>query len=103
MTNSQKTNEPRRRGRPKGVVNKLPRLVRAKGDNLPGFVLTDRDVDILRAVYEYRALTTTQIEALIFATTTPHQCRKRLQLLFHHGYLYRSEQLHTLSEARKPL
>lgn len=106
MTNSQKTNEsgePKRRGRPKGSTNKLPRLSRVKASDRPGMVLTDRDVGILRAVYEYRALSTAQIQALLFTTTTDQQCRYRLKLLFQNGYLFRNEQLHTLSEERKPL
>ncbi len=65
-------------------------------------------MEILKAVYAYRALTAPQIEALFF--THPNdsrgvnaRCKLRLRLLYHHGYLYRDEQPTKLSEGRKPL
>ncbi len=70
-----------------------------------------RDREVLLALYTSRALTTTQIDALLFngpwpSVTTqkkPTRCQKRLQGLFHHGFVARSEQLQTLTDGRKPL
>jgi hypothetical protein len=62
------------------------------------------------AVYNYRALTTPQIETLLFPPdngqthpTKTSRVRHRLKLLFHHGYLFRDEQPVKLHEGRKPL
>lgn len=55
----------------------------------------------MQAVYEYRILTTPQIEALLFAPSIRSQCRLRLKLLFHHGYLYRDEQPQRQSDGSK--
>jgi len=96
------TNNPKKPGRPRGRSDKLPRLTRSKSAKLPGIVLTNRDVSILEAVYNYRALTTPQVAALLFSPTTRTWCTYRLQLLFHHGYLFRAEQPQIPSEARKP-
>lgn len=59
-------------------------------------VLTARDHEILRQVYEYRMLTREQVETLLFPPdkgqdhfTKTSKARKRLKLLFHHGYLQR--------------
>src|SRR2546423_1646722 len=79
------TSESKKTGRPRGRSDKLPRLTRTKSAKLPGIVLTTRDVSILEAVYSYRALTTPQVAALLFAPTTRTWCTYRLQLLFHHG------------------
>src|SRR5437879_335774 len=89
---SPKTGEAKKTGRPRGRSDKIPRLTRTKSTDLPGIVLTTRDMSILEAVYTYRALTTPQIAALLFVPTTRTWCNYRLKLLFHHGYLYRSEQ-----------
>lgn len=87
---------------------RLKTLTRAGEEELPGFRLTLRDLDILRAVCVCRALTAPQIEALFF--THPNdsrgvnaRCKLRLRLLYHHGYLFRDEQPTKLSEGRKPL
>lgn len=54
------------------------------------FVLTDRDIEILRAVNRYRYLRTGQIKRLVFPeNTTEQSARRRLKYLFHNGYLGR--------------
>lgn len=50
-------------------------------------VLTPRDFEILRAVYRHRLLRSTQLVAL--AGGSRQAMLRRLQLLFHHGYLDR--------------
>jgi hypothetical protein len=50
-------------------------------------ILTPRDFDILRAVYRHRLLRSTHLVAL--AGGSPQATLRRLQLLFHHGYLDR--------------
>jgi hypothetical protein len=55
-------------------------------------VLTERDKDILRQLHSYRLMTREQIERLLFFENGPtktSQVRKRLKLLFHHGYIDR--------------
>src|SRR5690349_4276988 len=92
-----------------GKKSRLPRL-RQEGVELPPVRVTVRDAAILAAVYQYRALTTPQIEYLFFTTEEPKRkrekisprCQHRLQLLYHHGYLYRDEQPQKLSEGRLP-
>lgn len=87
---------------------RLKTLERASKAELPGFRLTPRDVEIIKAVHAYRALTAPQIEALFF----PHpneeagvnaRLKLRLRLLYQYGYLFRDEQPTKLSEGRKPL
>ena len=88
----------------KGRKKRRKRLVRAVGDDLPPFRVSPRDRRIIRAVYEHRALTTDQIQGLLFPTKAGlTHCQHRLKLLFHHGYLFRDEQPTKLSEGRKPL
>src|SRR5690348_8049906 len=74
-----------------------------------GFRLTARDAAICQAVAEYRALTSPQIEKLLFPSATPKsglkinpRCQSRLQHLFRLGYLTREEQPQKLSEGRLP-
>jgi hypothetical protein len=85
---------------------------RAAWEHLPPFRLTSRDISIIRAVDTCRALTTPQVQALLFARTLSEsashgeissRCQRRLQLLYHYGYLLRDEQPQRLSEGRKPL
>jgi len=83
---------------------------RAIASELPAFRLTKRDTAIVKAVYDYRALTTPQIEKLLFPPdkrqdhpTKTSRCQHRLKLLFHGGYLWREEQSQRLSDGRKPL
>ncbi|MBM3315922.1 hypothetical protein FJY71_08845, partial [candidate division WOR-3 bacterium] len=68
---------------------------------------TLRDIEIIQAVQQYRALTTAQIEALFFSPMRDGRpnprCQMRLKHLFHRGYLARYEQPQRLSEGRKPL
>lgn len=94
-------------------VQGKPRLKltrRADGNAIPGFRLTLRDREIIKSVYTFRALTTPQIETLLFAPeegkdhpTKTSRCQYRLKLLYHAGYLFRDEQPQKLSEGRKPL
>lgn len=81
---------------------RLPQLSRASKDDLFGFRLTERDHAILQAVYEYRALTGEQIEALFFSRSARTQRNNRLKGLYHHGFLGRTEQPQSLTEGRKP-
>ncbi len=94
---------------------RLPRK-RQEGMELPGFRLTKRDIEIIKAVFSYRALTTTQIEALLFNSSyfeqqlktgvqkphSPTRCSYRLQKLYHYGYLRREEIPQRLMDGRKP-
>lgn len=80
------------------------RLQRAELEQLPAHRLSAHDQRILWAVYAYRVLTADQLTQLLFPTKTGRtQCQHRLKLLFHHGYLHRTEQLSTPSEGPKPL
>jgi hypothetical protein len=80
-------------------------LKRAAADERPSLRLTQRDLAIIQVVYEYRALTTPQIEQLLFASGNRKEtrCRKRLRRLYDHGYLWRDEQPTKLSQGRAPL
>jgi hypothetical protein len=49
--------------------------------------LTERDLQILQAVYAYRVLTTQHLKTLFF--TSLRQTYGRLSLLYHHGFLDR--------------
>lgn len=97
---------------------RLPLLARVNKERLPPLRLTRRDREIIQAVWEYRALTTLQIERLFFpssADLADHdsaesgvrkintRCQRRLQLLFQYGFLFRDEQPQKLSEGRRPL
>lgn len=86
-----------------GEKRRLPRLKRAGKDTLPPLRITERDNAIITAVYEYRALTTDHIATLLFTPSTLTKCDERLRKLFHHGFLYRTEQPQSLTEGRKPL
>lgn len=75
-----------------------------------GFRMTLRDITIILAVYAYRALTSSQIETLLFRPdggqshpTKTSRARHRLKMLFQHGYLFRDEQPTKLKDGRKPL
>jgi Replication-relaxation len=82
---------------------RLQTLTRAAKEDLPGFSLTPRDVQIIQAVHEYRALTAGQIAALFWDGVVNARCKLRLRLLYQYGYLDRDEQPTKLSEGRKPL
>jgi len=49
--------------------------------------ITERDIEIVRAVYDYRLLTTDHLKALFF--TSYVQAYNRLSALYHHGFLDR--------------
>lgn len=66
------------------LQTRRPRFERAL---VRGIVLTPRDLEILRAVYRHRLLRSTHLVAL--AGGSPQATLRRLQLLFHHGYLDR--------------
>ena len=53
-----------------GSAKRLPSHSRAGDDEVPPFQLTSRDREIVRAVYEYRALNTAQIGRLFFSSST---------------------------------
>jgi hypothetical protein len=67
--------------------NRLPRYKRA--EIAPRMVLTRRDEEIVRWVYELRFATQEQIQQLLFTPTTASSCKRRLTLLYHNGYLDR--------------
>jgi Replication-relaxation len=74
--------------------SRLPRFGRVKQP--PAMVLMERDREILRRVYAYRLMTRGQIERLLFLPengqdhlTKTSKARKRLKLLYQHGYLER--------------
>ncbi len=65
----------------------LPRFDRKAGLN---FVLTERDIEILRVINRYRYLRTGQIKRLLFQDNTSIQStRRRLRFLYHNGYVGR--------------
>jgi hypothetical protein len=66
---------------------RLPRYQRASTP--PAMQLTARDIRIVNWVYEMRFATREQIERLEFSPSTASYCKRRLSLLFHHGYLSR--------------
>ncbi len=67
-----------------------------------GMILTPRDREILRAVYRHRLLRSTHLIAL--GDGSPQTTLRRLQLLFHHGYLDRpAAQLDWYVQGSEPL
>jgi hypothetical protein len=66
-------------------IPRLPRYNRAAAPRR--FIITIRDRDIIRLVYSHRFLRSSQVVALIGGSR--QQVLRRLQLLFHHGYLTR--------------
>jgi len=68
----------------------LPRNKRKPGG--VNFVLTDRDVEILKCLARYRYLQTSQIQRLIFPENKSIQsARRRLKILFHNKIVGRIE------------
>jgi DNA-binding Lrp family transcriptional regulator len=66
----------------------MPRLPRFKRSlEIPAFQLTDRDREILQHVHRHRFLRSDHLVAL--TTGSPQQMLRRLQRLYHHGYLER--------------
>lgn len=92
-----------------GTRRKL--LKRDGQESRPAVRLTERDIAIIQAVYEYRALTTTQIQRLLFPVRAKAQseqgrrvvAQQRLKLLYHNEYLTRDERPTRLSEGRQAL
>jgi hypothetical protein len=72
---------------PTAAATRLPRYRRAS--NPPPMQLTARDIRIVLAVHEMRFLTREQVQRLEFSPSTASYCKRRLALLFHHGYLDR--------------
>src|SRR5690242_16398820 len=70
---------------------RLPRFER-RPRAMPEFKLTGRDIEILKLVVRHRFATSAQIIALIasmFPESSDQQVLRRLQYLFHAGYLSR--------------
>jgi hypothetical protein len=93
-----------------GTKQRLPRLKRARSEHLPGFSLTQRDIAIVQAIWDYRALTAEHIEALFFPQSmvqgrrqTNSNCQTRLRQLYHRGLVLRKEYPMAIGEPRKPL
>jgi DNA-binding Lrp family transcriptional regulator len=66
-------------------VTRLPRFKRSP--EIPAFKLTDRDREIIRHVHRHKFLRSDHLASL--ATGSPQQMLRRLQRLYHHGYLER--------------
>ncbi len=66
-------------------LTRLPRFKRASA--IPQIQLTQRDLTIIRLIHRHRFLRSSHISALIGGSE--RQILRRLQLLFHHGYLER--------------
>ena len=67
------------------MVSRLPRFKRSS--EIPPFKLTDRDGEILKCVHRHRFLRSDHLTEL--TTGSPQQMLRRLQRLYHHGYLER--------------
>lgn len=66
----------------------MPRLPRFKrSPEIPAFQLTGRDREILKYVHRHRFLRSDHLAVL--TTGSPQQMLRRLQRLYHHGYLER--------------
>lgn len=68
-------------------VARLPRAKRSESP--PPMQVTDRDLRILRWVARFRYMTREQVEKLEFKPSTASYCKRRLMLLYQHGYLDR--------------
>jgi hypothetical protein len=81
------------------LQNRRPRFERAP---VRPMILTPRDLEILRAVHRHRLLRSTHLVAL--SGGSRQATLRRLQLLFHHGYLDRpSMQLDWYARGSEPL
>ena len=86
-------------------------LKRADDSKRPKFRLTQRDIDIVTAVYKYRVLTAPQIYSLFFSKellpiggkSVSSRCQLRLKNLYHSGLLHRFQQPLNFNEGSKPL
>jgi len=63
----------------------LPQKLRAR--TAPAFELTDRDIEVLKALHYFRVLERAHIEQLFFPN--PSRACARLRLLYQHGYIER--------------
>lgn len=73
----------------------------------PAMRLTERDQLILQSIYECRILTSHQLEVLHFSSNDSKRslrsaCQRRLQKLYHHGYIDRIHRPMILGEGRNP-
>ena len=66
---------------------RLPRFHRA--NQVPPIMLTERDQEVIRRVFEHRFLRSTHLTTLL--PGSQQQLLRRLQLLYHHGYLDRPQ------------
>src|SRR4051812_27888042 len=66
-------------------TSRLPRFTRSRF--VHSFTITSRDLEIIMLVARHRFLRSTHVVALLNAS--PQGVLRRLQLLFHHGYLER--------------
>jgi len=82
--------------------NRGPYRPHFRRDEAVPFQIQPRDIEIVRQVYAHRFLRSTHIAALVGGSE--QQVRRRLQHLFHHGYLDRPrEQLaYHLAAGKKP-
>ena len=79
-----------------------PRRPRFERASIRGMILTRRDIDLLRAVRRHRLLRSTHLTALSGGSS--QATLRRLQLLFHHGYLDRPPmQLDWYARGSEPL
>lgn len=73
----------------------------------PPMRITERDKQIVLAIYRFRILSAPQVEALLFPSSKPRGkrtvCQRRLQLLYHNRYLYRLKDQRVIGEGRPPL
>jgi hypothetical protein len=80
------------------MLTLTPQLKRlSRPDNPPPFRITDRDLEILRAVARYRFMTSDQIVRYLTTLdpgTSGAHILRRLQLCFYHSYLDRPRQQH---------
>lgn len=77
-----------------------------RSETPPPMRLTARDKAIVQAIYEYRVLSSVQIEALLFPSDKLRGkrtvCQRRLQLLYHHQFIIRIPQPVVIGEGRAP-
>lgn len=86
-------------------------LKRADDSKRPNFRLTQRDIDIVTAVYKYKVLTAPQIHSLFFSKEllpigekpVSSRCQLRLKNLFHSGHLHRFQHPMNFNEGSRPL
>ncbi len=83
---------------------RLQRFKRAQAQDAPTFRLTERDIQIIQAVMNYRVLSTAQIRRLFFGVTSKSsQCDRRLKGLYHYGFLERQPQPTLHAGDNKPM